>query len=55
MLFVLRFGFCHTSLFVSCGLVVTCWEMTDLLALLYMLFYCHFPIWHPVVLDCIDS
>ena len=47
--------------------MVTCWERTDLLALLFVMFYCVFvtfssgiigPVWCPewgVVLDCIDS
>ena len=39
--------------------VITCWERTDLLALLCVVFlvFCHFPIWFlgsVVVLDCID-
>ena len=42
------------------GLVVICWERTDLLALVcdVSLCCCHFPMWYPgsgVVLDCIDS
>ena len=44
----------------ACSLVVTCWERTDLMALLYVTLscVCHFPIRCPgsgVVLDCIDS
>ena len=34
------------------------WEMANLLALLYVMCFCHFPIRCPgsgVVLDCIDS
>ena len=40
------------------SLVVTCWERASLLALLYVMFSCHFPMWClglGVVLDCIDS
>ena len=33
--------FCYLCfVFVFASLVVTCWEMTDLLALLYMMFSC---------------
>ena len=50
------FCLCHTALSVSCSLVVvTCWEMADLLALLYVMFSC--VLWFPgsgVVLDCFD-
>ena len=31
---------CRVFLSVHCSLVVTFWEMTDLLALLYLMFYC---------------
>ena len=40
MLFV--FGVCHVFLSVLCGLVVTCLERADLLALLCVMFYCVF-------------
>ena len=56
LLFVFR-----TVLSVPCSLVVTRWERTDLLVLLYVMFSCvffHFLIWCPgsgVVLDFIDS
>ena len=30
----------HVFLFVHCSLVVTCWEGADILALLYVMFYC---------------
>ena len=33
---------CHFVLSVSCSLVVTCWEMADFLALLYVRFSCVF-------------
>ena len=33
---------CHTVLSVPCSLVVTCWEKTDLLALVYVMFSCVF-------------
>ena len=51
---------CHAFSSVHCCLVVTCWEMTDLLALVcdVELCFCHFPMWYPesgVLLDCIDS
>ena len=47
---------CHAFASVHCCLVVTCWEMPDLLALVcdVLLCFCHFPIWYPgsgVVLD----
>ena len=48
-------------IFVSCSVVVTCWERADRLAFLYVrcsFDFCHFPIRCPgsaVVLDCIDS
>ena len=34
------FRLCHVFLTVHCSLLVTCWEMADLLALLYVMFYC---------------
>ena len=36
------FRVCHAFLSVHCSLVVTCWERADLLALLYVMFYCVF-------------
>ena len=53
LLFVLVF-----AVSVYCTIVVTCWEMVDLLALLYVMFL--FFITFPysvlgVVFDCIDS
>ena len=58
MLFMSRV--CHAFATVHCCLVVTCWERTELFALVcdVYLCFCHFPIWYPrsgVVLDCIDS
>ena len=49
---------CHTVLSVLCCLVVTCWKMADLLAILYVMFSCVFvtlpydflgQVWHLVV------
>ena len=54
LLFIFRV--CLVFLSVHCNLVVTCWERTDLLALLFVMFYR--VMWCPgsgVVLDCIDS
>ena len=34
------FRVCHAFLSVHCSLVVTCWERANLLALLYVMFYC---------------
>ena len=50
----------HAFASVHCCLVVTSWEMADLLALVcgVELCFCHFFMWYPgsgVVLDCIDS
>ena len=58
LLFV--FCVCHNFLSVSCSLVITCWERTDLFALLYVFFLvlCHICIGCPksgVELDCIDA
>ena len=59
--FVFRVCLCHTVLSVPCSHVVTCWERTDLLYLLCVMFYLcfsHFPLRCPgsgVILDCIDS
>ena len=55
LLFVFR-----VCLLILCSLVVTCWEMVDLLALLCLTFLVlyHFSTWCPglvVVLDCTDS
>ena len=36
------FCLCHVFLSVHCSLVVTCWEKADLLAVLYVMFYCVF-------------
>ena len=33
---------CHTAFSVTCSLVVTCWEMADLVALLCVMFSCVF-------------
>ena len=40
LLFVFRV--CQVFLSVRCSLVFTCWERTDLLALLCVMFYCDF-------------
>ena len=40
MLFMFRV--CHVFLSVHCNIVVICWERADLLALLYVMFYCVF-------------
>ena len=54
----LCFVFCHAFLSLHCSLVVTCWERTNLLALLYLMFSCVFvtfpcgvlgPVWYLVV------
>ena len=38
---LLMFRVCHAILSsIYCSLVVTCWERADLLALLYVMFYC---------------
>ena len=42
LLFVVCVCLGHTVLSVSCSLVVTCWEIADLLALLYVMFSCVF-------------
>ena len=57
---LLMFGVCRVFLSVHCSRVITDWEKAELLALLYVMFYCvcHFSMWYPgsrVVLDCIDS
>ena len=36
------FNVCRAVLSVPCSLVVTCWDRTDLLALLYVMFSCVF-------------
>ena len=51
---------CHVFESVHCCLVVTCWERTDLSALVcdVLMCFCHFPMWYSgsgVVLDRIDS
>ena len=50
---------CHTVMFVPFSLVVTCWEIAVLLALLYVMFlcFCHIRIrcsGSGLVLDCIE-
>ena len=50
---------CLVFLSVHCSLVVTCWENADLLALMYVMFYCIFVTFScgvlgGVVLDCMD-
>ena len=57
--FLFMFRVCYAFLFVHCNLVVTCWERTNLLALMFdvLLCFCHLPVWCPVsgmVLYCID-
>ena len=42
-----KFG-CHTVLSVHPSLVVTCWERTDLLTLLYVMFSCVLSLYHMV-------
>ena len=34
--------FCFTIMLVSCNLVVTCWELSDLLVFLFVIFSCTF-------------
>ena len=49
---------CHAFISAHCCLVVTCWERADLLALVFDVLFCHFPMWYPgsgVVLDYMDS
>ena len=41
---------CHAVLSVPCSLVVTCWEMANLLALLHVMFTCVFVTYSYVVL-----
>ena len=56
MLFVSRVS--HAFVSACCSLVVTCWERSDLVALvgdIYCTFW-YFPMWYPgssVVVDCI--
>ena len=50
---------CHAFASADCCLVVTCWESSDLLSIVFgvELCVCYFPIWYPgsgVVLNCID-
>ena len=42
LLFIVRV--CHAFLFVHCSAVVTCWEMANLFALMYVMLFvlCHF-------------
>ena len=49
----------HVLLSVHCSLAVTCWERADVLALLYVMFYCIFvtfpcgvlgQVWYLIVL-----
>ena len=42
---LLMFRVCHAIVSsIYCSLVVTCWERADLLALLYVMFYCVLPL-----------
>ena len=57
---VRRVFLCHTVLFVSCSLVVTYWETSNFLSLLYVIVSSILSLSHMVscvgvVLDCIDS
>ena len=47
LLFVFRVCQCHSVFSVPCSLVVACWEMADLFALLCVFVFYHFPIWCP--------
>ena len=47
-LFLFMFCVCHVFMSVHCSLVVTCWERADLLALLYVMFYCVLSLSHMV-------
>ena len=59
---LLMFRVCHAHAFLSvhCSLMVTCWEMANLLALLEVMFFVFFVTFRcgvlgtGVVLDCID-
>ena len=42
------FHVCHAVSSVPCSLVVTCWEISDLLALLYVIFSCVLSLSHMV-------
>ena len=42
------FRVCHVFLSVHCSLVETCWKSADLLALLYVVFYCVLSLSHVV-------
>ena len=44
------FRACHAFLSVHCSLVVICWERANLLALLYVMFYCVLSLSHVVSL-----
>ena len=46
--FLFMFPVCLVFLSVHCSLVVTCWERADLLALLYVMFYCVLSLSHVV-------
>ena len=51
---------CHAFASVHCCFVVTCWERTDVLALVCDVKFCffYFPMWYPRlggVLESIDS
>ena len=46
--FLFIFRVCHVFLSVHCSLVATCWERVDLLALLYLIFYCVLLLSHVV-------
>ena len=48
--FVICVCLSHTVMSVSCEIVVTCKEMADLLALLYMIFSCVLSLSHTVSL-----
>ena len=39
---MLHVDVCYAAMSVPCSLVVTCWERTDLLAVVFVVF-CHFP------------
>ena len=41
-LFAICVCLCHTVMSTSCSLVVTSWEMAELLTLLYVMFSCVF-------------
>ena len=45
---LLMFCVCHVFMSIHCSLVVTYWERTGLLALLYVMFYCVLSLFHMV-------